>query len=95
MQKILVINAGMKFAHSGGKLNETITSWDRSFFTAKNGFELRITETGEGDYDIEEEIEKFLWADTIIYHFPIWWMYIPFTLKEYLKSLFKNDGVIL
>ncbi|MGJ1191827.1 NAD(P)H-dependent oxidoreductase [Sphingobacterium siyangense] len=88
MQKILVINAGMKFAHSGGKLNETITSWDRSFFTAKNGFELRITETGEGDYDIEEEIEKFLWADTIIYHFPVWWMYIPFTLKEYIDKVF-------
>ncbi|WP_437918708.1 NAD(P)H-dependent oxidoreductase [Sphingobacterium sp. LRF_L2] len=88
MQNILIINAGMKFAHSGGQLNETITSWDRSFFNTENGFALRITETGDRDYAIEEEIEKFLWADTIIYHFPIWWMYIPFSLKEYIDRVF-------
>ncbi|HAE67578.1 MAG TPA: NADPH quinone reductase MdaB [Sphingobacterium sp.] len=88
MQKILIINGGMKFAHSGGKLNETIMQWDKIFFTAENGFELKITETGAGKYDYEAEVDKFLWADVIIYHFPIWWMYIPFTLKEYIDKVF-------
>lgn len=88
MQKILVINAGMKFAHSGGKLNQTITEWDKKFFTPENGFELKITEISENNYEVDEEVEKFLWADTIVYHFPIWWMYIPFSLKEYIDKVF-------
>lgn len=78
MQKILVINGGKTFAHSGGRLNTTLTEWDSEFFTPENGFELKITQVGEGNYDANEEVEKFVWADVIIYHFPIWWMYLPF-----------------
>ena len=33
MKKIFIINAGQNFAHSGGKLNTTITGWDREFIT--------------------------------------------------------------
>lgn len=101
MQKILVINGGKTFAHSGGRLNTTLTEWDSEFFTPENGFELKITQVGEGNYDANEEVEKFVWADVIIYHFPIWWMYLPFSLKEYFdkvltaghrKGLYYSDG---
>lgn len=101
MQKILVINGGKTFAHSGGRLNTTLTEWDSEFFTPENGFELKITQVGEGNYDANEEVEKFVWADVVIYHFPIWWMYLPFSLKEYFdkvltaghrKGLYYSDG---
>lgn len=88
MQKILVINGGMQFAHSGGQLNDTIVQWDREFFTSVEGYELKVTVASDGNYDVDEEVQKFLWADIIIYHFPIWWMYIPFTLKEYIDKVF-------
>lgn len=88
MQKILIINAGNKFAHSGGRLNQTITQWDMNFFTADNGFELKITEPERDQYDPAAEVEKFVWADVVIYHFPIWWMYIPYELKEYIDRVF-------
>ncbi len=100
MKKIFIINGGKKFAHSGGKLNKTISVWDKEFFIKSNGFEIQTTDINN-DYDIEIEIDKFLWADTIIYHFPIWWMYIPFPLKEYLdkvltaghrKGMYYSDG---
>ncbi len=99
MNKILIINSGQKFAHSGGKLNDTITEWDKNFFTPENSFEIQITNVSE-PYEVSAEIDKFLWADIIVYHFPIWWMYIPFTLKEYLdkvltaghKKLYYSDG---
>ncbi|WP_316930953.1 NAD(P)H-dependent oxidoreductase [Flavobacterium reichenbachii] len=100
MKKIFVINGGKKFAHSKGKLNETITQWDKDFFNVQNGFELQFTELSI-PYETNVEIEKFLWADVIIYHFPIWWMYIPFQLKEYLdnvltaghrKGMYYSDG---
>lgn len=101
MQKILVINGGKTFAHSGGRLNTTLTEWDSEFFTSENGFELKITQVGEENYDANEEVEKFVWADVVIYHFPIWWMYLPFSLKEYFdkvltaghrKGLYYSDG---
>lgn len=101
MQKILVINGGKTFAHSGGRLNTTLTEWDSEFFTPENGFELKITQVGEENYDANEEVEKFVWADVVIYHFPIWWMYLPFSLKEYFdkvltaghrKGLYYSDG---
>ncbi|WP_028524842.1 NAD(P)H-dependent oxidoreductase [Runella limosa] len=101
MQKILVINGGKTFAHSGGRLNTTLTEWDSEFFTPENGFELKITQVGEENYDANEEVEKFVWADIVIYHFPIWWMYLPFSLKEYFdkvltaghrKGLYYSDG---
>lgn len=101
MQKILVINGGKTFAHSGGRLNTTLTEWDSEFFTPENGFELKITQVGEENYDANEEVAKFVWADVVIYHFPIWWMYLPFSLKEYFdkvltaghrKGLYYSDG---
>jgi len=101
MQKILVINGEKTFAHSGGRLNTTLTEWDSEFFTPENGFELKITQVGEENYDANEEVEKFVWADVVIYHFPIWWMYLPFSLKEYFdkvltaghrKGLYYSDG---
>lgn len=100
MNKIFIINAGQNFAHSGGKLNQTITNWDLEFFTAENGFEVKTTHLAEG-YDTDTEVDKFIWADVIIYHFPAWWMNVPYTLKSYLdhvltaghrKGMYYSDG---
>ncbi|MDN5713315.1 MAG: NAD(P)H-dependent oxidoreductase, partial [Acinetobacter sp.] len=46
------------------------------------------------------EVEKFLWADTVIYQMPGWWMGAPWTVKKYIDdvfteghgSLYANDG---
>jgi len=101
IKKIFIINGGMNFGHSGGKLNDTILEWDKEFFTAENGFEIKITNVSIDKYNNDEEADKFAWADCIIYHFPIWWMYMPFSLKEYLdnvltaghrKGLYRSDG---
>ncbi len=59
MKKIFIINAGQNFAHSGGKLNNTITGWDEEFFIANNGFELQVTNLADG-YNTETEVDKFL-----------------------------------
>ncbi|OTA19537.1 NADPH quinone reductase MdaB [Xenorhabdus beddingii] len=45
-------------------------------------------------------LDKFLWADSIIYQMPGWGMEAPWILKKYVdevfsaghSSLFKNDG---
>lgn len=46
-------------------------------------------------------VSKYVWADVIIYHIPVWWFQVPFKLKEYIDMVFaeghengiyKNDG---
>lgn len=100
MKKIFVINGGQHFAHSGGKFNKTITEADSTFFTVEKGFELQLTDINN-PYNLEEEIEKFVWADVVIYHTPVWWFGLPYKFKEYLdlvltaghrKGIYYSDG---
>ncbi|WP_087503203.1 NAD(P)H-dependent oxidoreductase [Pseudomonas sp. SID14000] len=98
MKKILLLNGGKQFAHSDGRLNATlheaaIAHLDRA------GFDVRQTYI-DGGYDAQEEVEKFLWADVVIYQMPGWWMGAPWTVKKYVDdvftaghgSLYANDG---
>lgn len=39
---------------------------------------------------MREEVEKFVWADVIIYHVPIWWFQVPFGFKEYIDRVFTE-----
>jgi len=87
MTKIFIINGGQHFAHSGGKFNQTLVQWDKSFFTSQNGFEVQTTDINE-PYHLEEEVGKFVWADIVIYHTPVWWFGLPHRFKEYLDTVF-------
>ena len=98
MKKILLINGGKQFAHSDGRYNATlheaaIAHLDHAGFDVKETFV-------DGGYDIQEEVQKILWADVIVYQMPGWWMGAPWTVKQYLDevftaghgSLYANDG---
>lgn len=37
--------------------------------------------------DIEEEIEKILWANHIIFQFPLWWFSVPAILKGWFDRI--------
>jgi len=98
--KVLVINGGQEFAHSGGKFNATLTSWTVDFFRRYMTAEIKVTDINQA-YDPEEEVKKFVWADLIIYHIPVWWFQVPYRLKEYIdivltaghqNGIYKNDG---
>ena len=100
MKNIFIINGSHPFAHSGGKFNETLFNTTNSYFESLEGFAVKLTQVGE-DYNPKEEVEKFKWADVVIYHTPIWWFQIPFGFKKYLdivftegyqNGIYKSDG---
>ncbi len=100
MKKIFIINGGQKFGHSGGRFNETIAATSEKFFKDQNGFEVKTTNINE-DYDPKEEVEKYTWADVVIYHTPIWWFQLPHGFKKYIdvvfteghdKGIYHSDG---
>ncbi|AXW86728.1 NADPH quinone reductase MdaB [Lonsdalea britannica] len=88
MHNILLINAGKAFAHSKGQLNDTMSDVAASFLREK-GYDVRVIKIDEG-YDIQQEVQNYLWADTIIYQMPGWWMGAPWTLKKYIDEVFTE-----
>ncbi|CDF83084.1 Modulator of drug activity B [Pseudomonas knackmussii B13] len=98
MKKILLLNGGKQFAHSNGQYNATLHEAAIAHLD-RLGHDVRETFI-DGGYDIEEEVQKILWADVVIYQMPGWWMGAPWTVKQYLDdvftaghgSLYANDG---
>ncbi|WP_110651287.1 NAD(P)H-dependent oxidoreductase [Salinicola peritrichatus] len=96
--KILLINGGKPFAHSGGELNNTLHGVARETLS-ELGHELRETVIEQG-YDVDAEVQNYLWADVIVYQMPGWWMGAPWSVKRYLDevltaghgSLYASDG---
>ncbi len=42
---------------------------------------------------IKEEYEKLLWADFVIFQFPIWWFSMPAILKGWFDKVFLYSGI--
>ena len=88
MSNILIINGAKKFAHSNGQLNDTLTEVAESFLRDL-GHDVQVTRT-DSEYDVKAEVEKYLWADTVIYQMPGWWMGAPWTMKKYIDDVFTE-----
>lgn len=89
MTKIFIINGGQKFGHSGGKFNETLAAATADFFSELTDFEVKTTNINES-YDPKEEVAKYVWADVVIYHTPIWWFQLPHGFKQYIDVVFEE-----
>lgn len=83
---ILLLDGGKTFGHSNGELNHTLHALAREELT-KLGHQVQETVIDNG-YDIEAEIEKFLWMDAVIWQMPGWWMGEPWTVKKYIDEVF-------
>jgi len=101
MGKVLLINAHQFYeGFAEGKLNKTMAGVIKEEMEGK-GYEVKQTYIEKG-YDINEEVEKHLWANIIITQSPVYWFGTPWIYKKYidevfttglfLKSLVVDDG---
>ena len=88
MLNILIINGAKKFAHSNGQLNDTLTILAQQVLV-ELGHTVQISRA-DSNYDIQEEIQKYIWADVVIYQVPGWWMGAPWTVKKYIDDIFTE-----
>lgn len=97
-KNILIINGKSTFAHTKGTLNQSLVDIATQTIQGAN---LNVKSTTiENSYDSQEEIDKYLWADVVIYQTPVWWMGLPWVVKKYLdevltsghSKLYKHDG---
>lgn len=92
MKNVLIINGHQPYSFAEGKLNAFFVEQAKAFFEAK-GATVKTTETSK-DYDIDEELEKHVWADFILFQFPIYWMGMPWSMKRYFDDVYTpgTDG---
>ena len=85
MKKIFVINGHQYYPFAEGKLNKTFEEKAAEIFK-KEGYEIKKTTT-EKAYNIDEEIEKFQWADVIFVQAPLNWMSVSWSFKKYMDEV--------
>ena len=91
MKKVLLINAHHKYdGLANGQLNDTLTHVIADEVRRLNG-ELAVTNI-EQFYDIDDEVEKHMWADIIITQSPVYWCALPWQYKKYIEEVF-NAGL--
>jgi len=99
MKNILIINGHQKYeGFADGNLTKDYINKAKEFFSS-NDFTIKET-TIEDGYDVDEEINKLLWADAILLQYPVYWMSVPWITKKYFDEVFTpsqgqlyvNDG---
>lgn len=88
-KKVLIINAHQYVEGiSSGKLNQTMVDVLTDEFTKRN-YLIQYTNIEKG-YDINEEVDKHVWADLIILQSPVYWFGNPWIYKKYVDEVFTT-----
>lgn len=82
---IFIINGRETLGKSEGRLNDTIMAYMAELFDAKHEVKTTVIEKG---YSSTAEQEKFLWADLIIFQFPVFWFSTPGIMKSYIDRVY-------
>jgi modulator of drug activity B len=97
MKKVLILNGHQYYPQvAQGNLTNNFIEKARAFFSL-NGFEVKYTHIDKG-YDLEEEKEKLVWADYVLFQHPVYWMGLPWITKKYFDEVltagvhYANDG---
>ncbi len=89
MKKVLILNGHQYYDMvAKGELTQSFIDKANDFFI-KNGFEVKHTHIEKG-YNIQEECEKFQWADYILFQYPVYWMGLPWIAKKYIDETFTQ-----
>ena len=93
--KILLVTAGYSIFEAKGQLNGYL-----AYLTQKNlsekGNEIKVSNVVKDTWDVDREVSKILWADTIIYITPIMWFNMPAPMVKWLDEvlLYEKTFVI-
>ena len=85
MKKILIINGHQYYPFAEGKLNQELIDRATSML-GEEDFDIKTTVT-ENAYDVDEEVEKFRWADIVLLQTPLNWMGVTWSFKKYLDEV--------
>lgn len=82
----LIINGHKYYPFSQGRLNRTLFEKIVEIISQDNDVQTTIVENG---YNVDEEIEKFMRANKIIFQTPVNWFSFPGILKSYFDEVYR------
>jgi NADPH dehydrogenase (quinone) len=85
MPNILIVCGAQKTYICKGRFNRSLVATAQVALADKHTVRVTMVEDG---YVAEEEREKWLWADTVIIQFPVFWFSCPAPLKAYMDEVF-------
>lgn len=87
-KNIFIINGHQYWEISKGELNRSLVELAKDVLV-QNGFYVKSTHV-DNAYTVEEEVEKMMWADFIIFQTPIYWFSIPWGFKKYIDEVYMT-----
>ena len=93
--KVLLVTAGYSIFDAKGQLNSFLAYLTETNLTQKE-YEVKISDVTKDTWDTDREVDKLLWADTVIYFTPIMWFNMPAPMVEWFdKVLLYNKTFII
>lgn len=89
MKNILIINGHQRYdgIAEGGLTSEYINAANQ--YCIDNSYAVKNTHIDKG-YNVQEELDKFAWADFILFQYPVYWMSVPWITKKYIDEIFSG-----
>ncbi|MEM6454357.1 MAG: NAD(P)H-dependent oxidoreductase [Acidobacteriota bacterium] len=87
MPNVFLINAHQPYPFSRGTLNGALTD-KVAQHCRDRGYDVQIT-TMLDELDVDAEIERHRWADTVFLQTPVNWMGVPWSFKRYMDHVYS------
>ncbi len=84
---IFVLNGHKFYPFAQGKLNKTLFNEIIAILSVNNPIKTTVVEEG---YNLDEEVEKFEWADAVIFQTPVNWFSFPAITKAYIDDVYRH-----
>ena len=84
--KTLLVTAGYSIFDAKGQLNSFLTYLTEKKLTEK-GHKGKVSDVTKDTWDVGREVEKILWAETIIYIMPIMWFNMPAPMVKWFNEV--------
>ena len=88
LKNVFIINAHHQYPFSQGKLNAAMVDKATTHLVSK-GYQVKTSMTQQVDScNVDEEIEKHMWADVVLLQSPVNWMEMPWSFKKYMDLVY-------
>lgn len=92
--KTLLVTAGYSIFEAKGQLNSFLAYLTEKNLTEK-GHKVKISNVTKDTWDVDRELAKILWADSIIYIMPIMWFNMPAPMVKWLAEILLYEKTFI
>ncbi len=91
---ILIITAGYSIFDAKGQLNSFLAYLTEKNLT-KNEHKVKISDVTKDTWNVDREVAKLLWAESIIFITPIMWFNMPAPMVKWLDEVLLYEKTFI